>query len=392
VNTQEKKIYLDYNSTTPVDPSVVDAMVPYFFEYFGNAASRNHVFGWEAEKAVDKARGIIAQELHATQKEIIFTSGATESINLAIKGLCEANEKKGRHIVTQVTEHKAVLDTCHTMEQRGWEVSYLPVNKDGFLDPNLVLEIIRNDTILVIIMHANNEIGTIQAISDIGTICKKRGVFFLVDAAQSYAKLPINVQEMGIDLLAASGHKIYGPKGIGFLYVRRKNPKVNLTIQIDGGNHERGLRSGTLAVPLIVGMAKATEICHTERDGENRRLTMLRDKLLTGILETFPDTVINGSKQNRLPNNLNIAFPNVEAESLIMGMNNIACSTGSACTSASLEPSHVIKALGVREELAHSSVRFSLGRFTSEEDINQTIEQIIETVSKLRKIVPVWQS
>ena len=390
MTTKNKRIYLDYNSTTPVDPRVVEVMIPYFTERFGNAASRNHSFGWEAEEAIDAARTTLAQELNAKNKEIVLTSGATESINLAIKGVCEANQEKGKHIVTQVTEHKAVLDTCKTMERRGWEVIYLPVDKDGRVDPGLIRENIRANTILVVIMHANNEIGTIQPISDIGSICKTAGVFFLVDAAQSYAKIPINVEEMGIDLLAASGHKIYGPKGIGFLYIRRRNPEVSLTMQIDGGGHERGKRSGTLAVPLIIGMAKATEIYRKERDRENNRLVTLRDKLLTGILNAFPDTVINGTMEDRLPNNLNLTFPDVEAESLIMGMDGIACSTGSACTSASLEASHVIKALGVREELAHSSVRLSLGRFTTEEEISQAIKQIVKTVTRLKRMVPLW--
>jgi len=388
---QEKRIYLDYNSTTPVDPRVFDAMAPYFTEKFGNAASRNHPFGWEAEEAVEKAREIIAQVLNASSKEIVFTSGATESINLAIKGLCEANEEKGKHIITQVTEHKVVLDTCKTMERRGWTVNYLPVKKDGLVDPDLLWESIRDDTMVVIIMHANNEIGTIHPTREIGGICKSKEIFFLVDGAQSFARLPTNVEEMGIDLLAASGHKIYGPKGIGFLYVRRRDPKVNLTIQIDGGSHERGKRSGTLAVPLIVGLAKATEILLDERDEENQRLKKLRDKLMMGILDALPDTVVNGSMEHRLSHNLNVAFPNVEAESLLMGMSDIACSTGSACTSASLEPSHVIKALGVREELAHSSVRFSVGRFTSEEEIDYAIKRITTTVATLREMVPLWQ-
>ena len=384
----ERRIYHDYNSTTPVDPRVFKAMVPFFTEKFGNAASRNHPFGWEAEEAVDKARKIISRELNTTSKEIVFTSGATESINLAIKGLCEANKEKGKHIITQVTEHKVVLDTCEAIEQRGWEVDYLTVGKDGRIDPKLVMEAIRDDTVLVSIMHANNEIGTVNPIADIGSICKSKGVIFLVDAAQSFTKLPINVEEMGIDLLAASGHKIYGPKGIGFLYVRRKNPKVNLTIQMDGGNHERGMRSGTLPVPLIVGMAKATEICSDERETENKRLKMLRDKLMMGILEGLPDTIVNGSIEYRLPHNLNVAFPNVEAESLLMGMSDIACSTGSACTSASLKPSHVIKALGISEELAHSSIRLSVGRFNTEEEIDYAIQRITTTVTKLREMVP----
>ena len=277
------------------------------------------------------------------------------------------------------------------MERRGWTVNYLPVKKDGLVDPDLLWESIRDDTIVVIIMHANNEIGTIHPTREIGRICKSKEIFFLVDGAQSFARLPTNVEEMGIDLLAASGHKIYGPKGIGFLYVRRRDPKVNLTIQIDGGSHERGKRSGTLAVPLIVGLAKATEILLDERDEENQRLKKLRDKLMMGILDALPDTVVNGSMEHRLSHNLNVAFPNVEAESLLMGMSDIACSTGSACTSASLEPSHVIKALGVREELAHSSVRFSVGRFTSEEEIDYAIKRITTTVATLREMVPLWQ-
>lgn len=387
----EKRVYLDYHSTTPVDPRVVEAIVPYFTQKFGNAASRSHPFGWEAEEAVDSSRKTIADELNAKGKEIIFTSGATESINLAMKGLCEANERKGKHLVTQVTEHKAVLDTCEAMEKRGWEVDYLPVEKGGRVDPQRVRAAIRDDTVLVSIMHANNEIGTVQPIFEIGNICKSRDVFFFVDAAQSFGKLAIDVEEMGIDLLAASGHKIYGPKGIGFLYVRLRKPKVSLALQMDGGSHERGMRSGTLAVPLIVGMAKAAEISKADRDEENRRFKRLRDRLMAGILEILPDTVLNGSMEYRLPHNLNIAFPNVEAESLLMGMSDIACSTGSACTSATLEPSHVIKALGVSEELAHSSVRFSIGRFTTEEEIDYAIDRITGTVEKLRGMIPQWQ-
>ena len=391
MNVRER-IYMDHNATTPVDPRVFEAMTPYFTEEFGNAASRNHGFGWEAEQAVDDARETIAQEINAKSKEIVFTSGATESINLAIKGLCEANEKRGRHIVTQVAEHKAVLDTCRAMEERGWEVTYLPIEKDGLFNPDRLIDVLRDDTVLVAIMHANNEIGTINPIFDIGRLCKENGVFFLVDAAQSYGKLVIDVEGMGIDLLAASGHKIYGPKGIGFLYIRQKTPRVSLRIQIEGGGHERGMRSGTLPVPLIVGMAKATQILGNEREKENRRLKLLRDKLLKGFLDALPDTRVNGSMTHRLPHNLNVIFPTVEAESLLMGIKEIACSTGSACTTASLEPSHVIKALGVRDELAHSSVRFSVGRFNTEDEIDYTIERVVTTVTGLREMVPLWET
>ncbi|MEE9167250.1 MAG: IscS subfamily cysteine desulfurase [Candidatus Neomarinimicrobiota bacterium] len=388
----EKRVYLDYHSTTPVDPRVREAMIPYFTDKFGNAASRNHSFGWEAEEAVDRSRRTIADELNAKSKEIVFTSGATESINLAIKGLCETYERKGKHIVTQMTEHKAVLDTCEVMKRRGWEVDCLPVEKEGRVDPNRVNDAIRDETVLVSIMHANNEIGTLNPISEIGKICRDHNVFFFVDAAQSFGKLPIDIEELGIDLLAASGHKIYGPKGIGFLYVRGRHPRVNLSSQIDGGGHERGMRSGTLAVPLIVGMSMAAKVSKSERDEENRRSKTLRDRLMEGILESLPGTVVNGSMEYRLPHNLNVAFPEVEAESLLMGMGDIACSTGSACTSATLEPSHVIKALGVSEEMAHSSVRFSVGRFTTEEDIDYAITKITATVEKLRQVVPHWQN
>lgn len=384
---KSKKIYLDYNATTPMDPGVLEAMIPYFTEKFGNPASHTHSFGWEAEEAVSNVRTTIAKELNANSREIIFTSGATESLNLAIKGLCQSySDEKKNHIITSVIEHRAVLDTCKEMDKRSWKITCLPVEKDGLINLQSLEKALRDDTLLVVLMHANNEIGTINPIKEIGMTCKKRGVFFAVDAAQSFGKLPINVQEMGIDLLAVSGHKIYGPKGIGFLYVRMKNPQVRLKAQIDGGGQEQGLRSGTLAVPLIVGLGKATELCIKERKTENPRLETLRNKLFKGICDVFPDTILNGSLESRLPNNLNICFPNIEGEALVMSLSDIACSTGSACTRTAFKPSHVISALGVNDELARSAVRFSLGRFTSEEEINIALEQIINGVERLRQL------
>ncbi|MCH7731101.1 MAG: IscS subfamily cysteine desulfurase [Candidatus Marinimicrobia bacterium] len=385
------KVYLDNNATTPVDPAVLKSMLPYFTEKFGNAASRNHSFGWEAEEAVEDTRKIIANELNAKTREIVFTSGATEALNLAIKGFCERNAELGNHIITQVIEHKAVLDTCKEMERRGWEVTYLPINKDGSVNPDDVASSIKKGTILVAIMHANNEIGVLNPISEIGEICKNRNVAFLVDAAQSFAKLPIDVQASNIDMLAASGHKMYGPKGIGFLYVRQRNPRINLKSQIDGGGHERGMRSGTLPVPLIVGLGRAIEICSKNRSEENRRLQQLRDKLLDGVLDVLPDTVVNGSMEHRLPNNINFSFPYVEGEALLMKLEGIACSSGSACTSATLEPSYVMKALGHSEELAHSSIRIGLGRFNTESDVELAIQEIVKAVISLREKSPLWR-
>jgi cysteine desulfurase len=379
-------IYLDNNSTTQMDKRVLDAMLPFFTEHYGNAASRSHSFGWEAEEAVDYAREEVARLIGAEPKEIIFTSGATEADNLAIKGVFEMYAEKGNHIITAVTEHKAVLDTCAHIEKMGGEVTYLPVNSEGLIDLKELEDAIKPTTILVAIMYANNEIGTIQPVKEISDIAKRNGVLFFTDATQAAGKVPIDVIKEGIDLMAFSGHKIYGPKGIGALYVRRKNPRVKVTAQIDGGGHERGMRSGTLNVPGIVGFGKACELCQVEMAEESQRLKGLRDKLEKGLLG-LGEVYVNGSKDHRLPHVSNISIKHVESEGLIMGFNkNIALSSGSACTSATLEPSYVLKALGLGDELAHSSLRFGLGRFTTEEEIDYAIEQVGQTVVKLREM------
>src|ERR1700732_2472049 len=355
-------VYFDNHATTPVDPRVVDAMMPYFTEKFGNAASRNHEFGWKAEEAVEIARGQIARLINATPKEIVFTSGATESTNLAIKGAAEMYREKGNHIITQVTEHKATLDTCKRLEKNGYEVTYLPVEKDGRINLDDLRRAITPKTILISIMYANNEIGVVQPIAEIGKIAKAKGVFFHSDGVQAVGKIPVDVQKDGIDMLSISGHKIYGPKGVGALYVRRKNPRVQLSAIIDGGGHERGMRSGTLNVPGIVGLGKACELCQKEMPAESDRLRGLRDKLRAAMTSGLEGTSINGSMEHRLPHNINISFAFVEGESLLMGINDIAVSSGSACTSATLEPSYVLKALGTGDDLAHSSIRFGIGR------------------------------
>ncbi|MFQ6609043.1 MAG: cysteine desulfurase family protein [Fidelibacterota bacterium] len=381
-------VYLDNNASTPLDPEVLEAMLPYYQDKFGNSASIHHIYGREARKAVEKSRKTIASELNANPREIVFTSGATEALNLAIRGLCDRWIEKGRHIVTQVTEHKAVLDTCESMEKRGWEVTYLPVDSDGRVDPQQVLDAIRDDTVLVSIMHANNEIGVLQPIAEIGAVCRNQGIHFLVDAAQTFAKLPIDVEAWRIDLLAATGHKIYGPAGIGMLYVRQKSPKVELTPQMTGGGHERGFRSGTSAVPLIVGFGRAVELCAEKRIEENRRLAKLRDQLMAGIVAAHPDTILNGNPEFCLPQTINLCFPGLDAEALITKMKGVACSTGSACTSTSLEPSHVIRALGRDSELAHSAVRFSLGRFNTESEISTALEIINNAVAEMKQSLP----
>jgi len=380
-------IYLDNQATTPLDPAVLESMLPYYSDKFGNAASIHHSFGHEAKEAVEKSRKIIAKELNTSAREIVFTSGATESINLAIKGISEKLKAKGRHIVTQVTEHNAVLDTCSALERRGWEITKLPVQQDGRIDPKLIEDAIRKDTVLVTIMHANNEIGVIQPVREIGDICKHHDVYFLVDACQSFAKISIDVQKINVDLLAFTAHKIYGPKGIGALFIKKKNPPVELELQMDGGGHERGFRSGTLPVALIVGFGKAVELCSRDRDAENKRLKQYRDQLIDDIMTAHTDVILNGSREQRLSNNLNLCFPGIEAETLIMNMKNIACSTGSACTSASLEPSHVIKALGYDTELAHTAIRFSLGRFNNADEIAAAGKMIINaaTAAKQKK-------
>jgi len=383
-----KPIYLDNQATTPLDPAVLEIMLPYLKNKFGNAASIHHMYGHEGKEAVENSRKLLAESIQGRPRDIIFTSGATESINLAIKGVCKKYQNKGKHVVTQQTEHKAVLDTCASMEKMGWRVTYLPVNSDGIVNPNSVFDAIEKDTVLVTIMHANNEIGTIQPIAEIGAICRQENTFFMVDACQSFGKLDINVNEMNIDLMAATAHKIYGPKGVGLLYVRQKDPKVKLEMQMDGGGHERGLRSGTLAVPQIVGFAKAVELFMDCKNEENQRLSNLRDKMLQKIKSSHPDVILNGSIDQRLAHNLNLCFPGLEAESLIMKMKDIACSTGSACSSANLEPSHVIKALGYGNELSHSAIRFSLGRFNTEEEIEIAIAEVISTVSIIKKKSP----
>jgi len=381
-----RKVYLDHNATTPVDPEVMSAMLPYFTEKFGNASSRNHRFGWDAEEAVDIARKIISVEINAASREIIFTSGATESMNLAIKGLAtaKANSKKN-HIITNLIEHKAVLDVCKELENEGFDITYLPVEKDGSIYPELVENAIINETLMVITMHANNELGTINPLKEIGQICKKKKVYFVVDAAQSFAKIPIDVNELNIDLLAASGHKIYGPKGIGFLYMRRK-PEIKLKALIDGGSHEYGYRSGTVAVPLAIGLAKAVEIYGRNRKIENRKLTILRNQLLEGIKDSISDVSVNSSK-DCLPHTLNITIPEVDAETLLLAIGDeVACSTGSACSSSTLEPSHVLKAIGLNAEKASSTIRLSVGRFNTDEEIQFAVEKIISAAIRLKQV------
>ena len=380
-------IYMDYHATTPVDPRVVDAMSPYFTETFGNAASRNHAFGWRAEEAVGSARGQIAGLIGAVSREIVFTSGATESNNLAIKGVAEMNAERGNHIVTCATEHRAVLDTCRRLEKQGYRVSYMPVRRDGLVDPEAVRRALSGKTILMSIMYANNEIGVIQPIAAIGQMARDHGVLLHVDAAQAVGKIPLDVERDQIDLMSFTAHKMYGPKGIGALYVRRK-PRLRLSPQMDGGGHERGMRSGTLNVPGIVGFGRACELCQAELNEEADRLGLLRDKLKDGILNRIADVSINGSLEHRLPHNLNVSFAHVDGESLLMGLNNIAVSSGSACTTDLPEPSHVLQALGVKNELAHSSIRFGLGRFNTEEEIDYAIDTVAEVVSRLRELSP----
>jgi cysteine desulfurase len=384
-------IYFDNHATTPTDPRVVDAMLPYFTEKFGNAASRNHSFGWEAEKAVDNARKQIADLIGSTTKEIVFTSGATESDNLAIKGVAEMYAEKGNHIITAATEHKAVLDTCKKLEKHGYRVTYLPVKADGLVDLDMLRESITDKTILITLMYANNEIGVIQPVKDIGKIAHEKGVLFHTDGVQAVGKVPVNVIQDNIDLMSMSAHKIYGPKGVGALYVRRKSPRVQITAQMDGGGHERGMRSGTLNVPGIVGMGEACGICQREMPEESKRLRHLRDKLKNTFERELDEVFINGSMEHRLPHNLNMSFAYVEGESLLMGINDVAVSSGSACTSATLEPSYVLKALGVGDDLAHTSIRFGLGRFNTEEEVDYVAGRVIEVVRKLRELSPLYE-
>ena len=384
-------IYLDNHATTRMDPRVLESMLPFFTESFGNAASRNHSFGWVAEEAAEKGRKQIAELIGASPKEIVVTSGATESNNLAIKGVAEMYAQKGNHIITAATEHKAVLDTCKRLEKHGCRVTYLPVRPDGLVDLDQLRDAITDKTILVSIMYGNNEIGTIQPMREIGAICRDKGVLFHTDGTQAAGKIPVNMVADNIDLMSFTGHKMYGPKGVGALYVRRKNPRVQLTAQMDGGGHERGFRSGTLNVPGIVGFGKAAELCRLGMTEEIARASEMRDRLKDKLLSELDETYINGTMEHRLPHNLNISFAYVEGESLLMGINDIAVSSGSACTSATLEPSYVLKALGAGDDLAHSSIRFGIGRFNSDEEIDYTANKVIEVVRKLRELSPLYE-
>jgi cysteine desulfurase len=384
-------IYMDYHATTPVDPRVLEAMTPYFTQHFGNAASRNHAFGWEAEEAVEGARKQVADLIGANPKEIIFTSGATESNNLAIKGVAEMYREKGNHIITCVTEHKAVIDTCKKLEKQGARVTYLPVQKDGRISLDDLRAAITDKTILITIMTANNEIGVLQPVAEIGAIAKEKGILFHTDAVQAVGKVPFDVTQAKADLVSMSAHKMYGPKGVGALFVRRRNPRVLLAEQISGGGHERGMRSGTLNVPGIVGLGKAAAIAKEEMAAEGARLNGLVTRLNEGLHKNLDELYINGSMEHRLPHNLNISFAYVEGESLLMGINDVAVSSGSACTSASLEPSYVLKALGAGDDLAHSSIRFGLGRWTTEEEVDYVVDKLTTVVRRLREMSPLYE-
>ena len=384
-------IYMDYQATTPMDPRVLEAMNPYFGDKFGNAASRNHSFGWEAEKAVDEAREKLAAVIGADPREIIFTSGATESDNMALKGVAEMYKKKGNHIVTSAIEHKAIIDSAKRLETWGFDVTYIEPPEDGITTAEMVEDALRDDTVLVSIMAANNEVGVLNPIAEIGALCRGRGILFHTDATQGYGKIPIDVDEMNIDLLSASAHKVYGPKGVGLIYVRRRRPRVRLSAIIDGGGHERGMRSGTLNVSGIVGFGKAAELCMEEMEEENIRLTNMRDKFRATMFESLEEVYVNGHETQRLSGNLNLSFPYVEGESLIMGLSDVAVSSGSACTSASLEPSYVLKAMGRGDELAHSSIRFGFGRFTTEEEIDYVAERTTDIVNRLREMSPLYE-
>jgi cysteine desulfurase len=384
-------IYMDNHATTPVDPRVLEAMLPYFTDRFGNAASRNHSFGWQAEEAVEAARKQVAELVGATAKEIVFTSGATESDNLAIKGAALMYREKGNHLITPVTEHKAVIDTCKHLEKDGFQVTYLPVGRDGLVDLDQLREAITDRTILISVMAANNEVGVLQPVAEIGRIARERGVLFHTDAVQAAGKVPFDVDAMNVDMASLSAHKMYGPKGVGALYVRRRNPRVLLTPIIDGGGHERGMRSGTLNVPGIVGFGKAAALCRDEVAAESARLTTLRNRLADGLRVRLDDIVINGSMEHRLPGNLNVSFAYVEGESLLMGISDVAVSSGSACTSATLEPSYVLKAMGIGDELAHSSIRFGLGRFNTAEEVDFVVERLSSVVVRLREMSPLFE-
>jgi cysteine desulfurase len=384
-------IYLDNHATTRTDPRVFEAMKPYFTEVFGNAASRNHEFGWEAEEAAEKARKQIADLIGATAKEIVFTSGATESNNLALKGIAEMYAERGNHIITQATEHKAVLDTCKRLEKDGVRVTYLPVQQNGLINLQQLRDAITDKTILISIMYASNEIGVVQPVQEIGKIAKEKGVLFHTDAVQAVGKIPVNVVADNIDVLSMTAHKLYGPKGVGALYVRRRNPRVQITAQMDGGGHERGMRSGTLNVPGIVGFGAACELAKNEMAEEAKRLQYLRDRLKDKLMSELDEVYINGSWEHRLPHNLNISFAYVEGESLLMGINDVAVSSGSACTSATLEPSYVLKALGAGDDLAHSSIRFGVGRFNTEEEVDYVADKVVDVVKKLRELSPLYE-
>jgi cysteine desulfurase len=384
-------VYMDNNATTRTDPRVVEAMLPFFTEKYGNAASRNHPYGWEAEAAVEVAREQIGGLIGASAKEIIFTSGATESNNLALKGAAAMYKKKGNHIITQATEHKAVLDPCKRLERDGFKITVLPVDRYGQVHAEQVREAMTDKTILVSIMAANNEIGTLQPIKSIGKLCKEKGILFHTDAVQSAGKVALDVEEMGIDLLSLSAHKFYGPKGVGALFVRKKDPRVRLEPIIDGGGHERGMRSGTLAVPIIVGFGSAAAIARAEMGEEGKRTFRLRERLRNGIMSQLPESYLNGHPDERLPGNANISFAYVEGEGLMMGIKDVAVSSGSACTSASLEPSYVLRALGVGDELAHSSIRFGIGRFNTEAEVDFVVELVVREVNRLREMSPLFE-
>ncbi|MCC6547651.1 IscS subfamily cysteine desulfurase [Candidatus Sumerlaeota bacterium] len=389
--TVKTPIYMDNHATTRTDPRVVEAMLPYFTETFGNAASRNHAFGWAAEEGVENARAIIAKAINADPKEIVFTSGSTEANNLAIKGIAEMYAEKGNHIITCVTEHKAVIDPCKKLERQGFNVTWLPVQKNGLIDLNQLKDALTDKTILVTIMHANNEIGVLQPIDEIGKMCEERGITFHTDATQSVGKVPVDVQKQNVHLLSLSAHKLYGPKGVGILYVRRRKPRVRVTPILDGGGHERGMRSGTLNVTGIVGMGKALELCMEEMATESERLRGLRDYLRNKLMSNMTDVYENGDPVHKLPHSLNISFAFVEGESLLMGIHDVAVSSGSACTSASLEPSYVLKSLGLGDELAHSSIRFGLGRFNTKEEVDYVADKLIGTVARLREMSPLYE-
>jgi cysteine desulfurase len=390
IRRNDQPIYLDYQATTPMDPRVLEAMMPYFTYKFGNPHSRSHSYGWEAEEGVEKARGQVAKLIGADEKEVIFTSGATESNNLAIRGIAEFYKDRKNHIVTTVTEHKCVLDTCRHLEQQGFDVTYLPVQKNGLIDLEVLRAAVTDKTVVVSIMAVNNEIGVIQPLAEIGKICREKKAFFHTDAAQAAGKIPLDVEAMNIDLMSISGHKIYGPKGIGALYVRRK-PRVRLVPLIVGGGQERGFRSGTLPTPLCVGLGEAAEIAMKEMDAESKRLAKLQARMLKGLNAKLTDIHVNGDLEHRIPGNLNIGFAYVEGESLMMGIKGLSVSSGSACTSASLEPSYVLRALGVEEDMAHTSLRIGLGRFTTEQEVDTAVDELVRHVNKLRAMSPLWE-